>query len=418
MKKFFVSVGLAAAGTTGLHAAYSPDIGAMDTPKVWSLSGTLRGFFDDNYTTGSSGRGSFGFEVSPSFGLNIPMQQTEFGLRYTYGLYYYQDRQEQGQDPLDMTHQLDFWLAHAFSERWQTKLQDSFVVAQEPELLAGGTATATPRRVSGSNIANSGVVTLNTDWTRMFSTVFTYQNKFYDYQNSGGTVVNASLAGTLDRIEQLFGLDFQWHLAPLTTLLVGYQYGQVNYTGGEPIAPGFVSKSRDNLSHYAYFGVQHALLANLSISAKAGVQYTDDYNDHTTSFGPYADATLTYTYAPGAYAEIGVTHSRNATDEVAFNVNNGVTLDQESTVVYGSINHKITPKLLATLIGQIQFSTFKGGAINNQTETFFSAGLNLDYAFTQHVSAEVGYNFDHDDSTVAGRSYFRHRIYVGITGNY
>jgi Putative beta-barrel porin 2 len=428
MKKFFVSMGLAAAGTTGLHAAYAPDVTTMDTAKVWSLSGTLRGFFDDNYTTQTTGRGSYGFEFSPSFGLNIPMQQTEIGLRYTFGLYYYQDRQEQDQDPVDMTHQLDFWLAHAFTERWQAKLQDSLVVAQEPELLAGGVATATPRRISGSNVSNSGVISVNTDWTRMFSTVFTYQNKFYDYQNSGGTALNPSYAGTLNRIEQYFSLDFQWHLAPLTTLLVGYEYEQVNYTGDEVIGAFqpvsgpitiYHSNSRDNFSHIAYLGAQHAILPNLSISAEAGVQYTDDYNDNSTSLGPYANATLTYTYTPGAYAEIGVTDSRNATDEVSVNANNGsITLDQESTVVYGSINHNITPKLLATLIGQIQFSDFNGGAINNQSETFYSVGLNLNYNFTQHVSAEIGYNFDHDDSTVAGRSYFRHRVYVGITGTY
>jgi uncharacterized protein (PEP-CTERM system associated) len=128
---------------------------------------------------------------------------------------------------------------------------------------------------------------------------------------------------------------------------------------------------------------------------------------------------LTYTYAPGAYAEIGVTDSRNATDEVTVSANNGsLTLDEESTLVYGSINHNITPKLLATLIGQIQLSNFEGGSIAGQAETLYSAGLNLNYNFTQHVSAEVGYNFDHDDSTVAGRSYFRHRVYIGITGTY
>ena len=27
---------------------------------------------------------------TPSFGLNLPLQQTEIGLQYTYGLYYYQ----------------------------------------------------------------------------------------------------------------------------------------------------------------------------------------------------------------------------------------------------------------------------------------------------------------------------------------
>jgi hypothetical protein len=430
MKKFFVSMGLAAAGTTGLHADYAPDIAPMDTPKVWSLSGTLRGFYDDNYTTTPVAQGSYGFEVSPSFGLNIPMQQTEFGLRYTYGLYYYQERLEQDQDPVDQTHQLDFWLAHAFSENWNAKLEDSFVMAQEPELLAQGSATAIPFRVDGNNIANSGVLTVNTDWTRRFSTVFTYQNKFFDYENSGGTALDPSLAGTLNRIEQYFSLDFQWHVAPLTTLLIGYEYEQVNYTGGEAIAefeptPSgpltiYRSSSRDNYSHIGYVGVQDAILPNLNISAEVGAQYTDDYNDNNaTSLGPYVNATLTYTYTPGAYAEMGVNVTRNATDEVSVNPNNGsLTLDEQSTLIYASINHNITPKLLATLIGQIQFSTYNGGAIDNDAETLYSVGLNLNYNFTQHVSAEVGYNFDHDDSSVAGRSYIRNRVYVGVTGTY
>ena len=50
MKKFFVSVGLIAAGTASLQAAYAPVWDSM-AASMWSVSGTLRGFYDDNYTT-------------------------------------------------------------------------------------------------------------------------------------------------------------------------------------------------------------------------------------------------------------------------------------------------------------------------------------------------------------------------------
>ena len=57
------------------------------------MAASLRGFYDDNYTTAHTGKqGSLGFEVNPSFNLNLPLQQTEIGLRYNYGLYYYQKR--------------------------------------------------------------------------------------------------------------------------------------------------------------------------------------------------------------------------------------------------------------------------------------------------------------------------------------
>ena len=122
MKKLFVSVGLIAAGTAGLHAAYAPDLGPMSATKLWAVTGTLRGFYDDNYNTASSGpskRDSIGFEVSPELDFNIALQQTELGMRYTYGMYYYQDRENLGQNPIDQSHQFDLWVDHAFTERWQ-----------------------------------------------------------------------------------------------------------------------------------------------------------------------------------------------------------------------------------------------------------------------------------------------------------
>ncbi|MGA2028734.1 MAG: hypothetical protein ABSG87_01490, partial [Verrucomicrobiota bacterium] len=120
MRKIAFSVGLAAVGTVALHAQ---DSSSMQTSKIWSLSGTLRGFYDDNYNTAPAGsplrRSSIGFEVSPSFGLDIPLEQTDFGLRYTYGLYYYQDRQDIGANPIDQSDQGDVWLSHSFNENWQ-----------------------------------------------------------------------------------------------------------------------------------------------------------------------------------------------------------------------------------------------------------------------------------------------------------
>ena len=62
-------MGLAAAGTASLQAAYAPDLGPLSSTKVWNISATLRGFYDDNYDTANdyyNPRGSYGIEVSPS----------------------------------------------------------------------------------------------------------------------------------------------------------------------------------------------------------------------------------------------------------------------------------------------------------------------------------------------------------------
>ena len=136
MKKLFVSLGLIAAGTASLQGAYAPDWNSTEA-SMWSVSGTLRGFYDDNYQTASSNakKGSFGFEFSPQLELNVPLQQTEVGVRYTYGLYYYQEREDLNQNPIDQSHQFDLWVDHAFTERGQARVQYSFVMGHEPELI-------------------------------------------------------------------------------------------------------------------------------------------------------------------------------------------------------------------------------------------------------------------------------------------
>jgi hypothetical protein len=406
----------------------------METSKMWSVSGTLRGFYDDNYNTQPSGpskRDSFGFEVSPSLNLNVPLQQTELGLRYTYGLYYYQDRESLGEKPVDQTHQLDLWVDHAFTERWDAKVQDSLVVAQDPQLLSGGGAL---QRAAGNNIQNSGSIALNTQWTRLVGTTLSYQNNFYDYQQSGGNTtppfLTPSFAGTLNRLENNITLNVNWLLQPTLSAFVGYQFGLINYTANEPIAfnpnnPSApqMSDSRDSMSQFVYVGAQYTPLDNLSLAAQAGIQYADYYNpapglSSNSQLSPYAKLSGTYTYLPGSYVQLGFTQSRSATDVVAPTGNGQVTEDQESSVVYATLNHQITPRLTGNLIGQVQYLTFNEGTFNNQSETWYSLGLNLAYSFNPHVSAEIGYNFDDLTSRVPGQEYERNRVYLGVTGTY
>jgi hypothetical protein len=425
MKKFFVSVGLIAAGTASLHAAYAPDWNSRSA-SMWSVSGTLRGFYDDNYQTASSGSkiGSYGVEVSPQVALNVPLQQTELGMRYIYGLYYYQTREQLGQNPFDQTHQLDLWVDHAFTEHWQARVQDSFVIGQEPELLDPNTSVT--RRVDGNNVRNTGTLTLHTDWTRLFSTELGYQNSFYDYEDSGGNSVEPSLAGLLNRIEQSAWLNLQWKVRPETMVVVGGNFGLANYTADEQIAfvpmlgKFYYSQNRDNRSYIGYVGFQHVFLPNLSVNAQGGVQYTETYNDplSSPSLAPYAVMSAIYTYASGSYAQVGFTESQNATDVVAPDAQGRITQYQQSSTVYASINQKLTPKLMGTVIGRWQHSVFNEGLYNNMAEDYYSLGLNLSYSFTPHFSGEAGYNFDDVHSQAAGDSYTRNRVYLGITAAY
>ena len=153
---------------------------------------------------------------------------------------------------------------------------------------------------------------------------------------------------------------------------------------------------------------------------RAGVQYTEYYNDPaaTSSLGPYADASLVYTYAPGSYAQIGFTELRNATDQVGVDSAGHITQDQESSVVYASINQPLTSKLTGSLVGHYQHSIYHDGQFGNQASDFYNLGINLNYAFTSNFSTEVGYNFDYYTSPVPDTSFTRNRIYMGLSASY
>src|SRR6185312_9006434 len=174
-----------------------------------------------------------------------------------------------------------------------------------------------------------------------------------------------------------------------------------------------------NYSHYVDVGVQHSFLENLSGHAKVGIQYTTYFNNPaaSSSLGPYADMGLVYTYAPGSYAQLGFTQSRNATDTVSVDSGGKITQDQESSVIYASINHPLTSKLMGSLVGHYQYSIYNQGSFNNQSASFYNVGVNLTYNFSRHFSSELGYNFDYYTSP-AGGNYSRNRIYLGFTASY
>ena len=137
MNRKIVTLGVAAFGVVGLQAA--------DAGKVWEVTGSLRGFYDDNYTTSpeAAAEESWGIEVSPGINLTIGEgTDLEFSAGYAFGMRYYEDRET---DNEDYGHELGISLSKAFSNTSLLQLSDSFVIAQEPEILNGGTPHRVPR---------------------------------------------------------------------------------------------------------------------------------------------------------------------------------------------------------------------------------------------------------------------------------
>lgn len=416
---------MAALGVASLQAAHVPgELSSMETSKPWSISASLRGFYDDNYTTSPKNvpggtPSSFGFEVSPSASVNLPMDQTFVGLSYIYSMRYYDDRADHKADHM---HQFNAKLDHAFSERFKVEVSDSLVIAQEPTVI-DTSVISVPLRTDGDNLRNTGRIDFTAQLTRLLGLQIGYANTYYDYDQDGPE----SRSALLDRMEHLGSLNLRWQVMPQTVGVLGYQYGIVDYTSDEfSIAPGFDSlgnptpgvsaKERDNRSHYLYVGADHNFNSQLNASVRVGGQYVDYHRRGDDIISPYADLNLTYSYLPGSYLQGGFRHQRNQTDfPGAFD---NLTLDQESSSVYASVNHKITPRLTGSVLAQYQHSEFNGGPFDGQADEFFIVGINFAYRFNPHLLAEAGYNYDKLNSDLPDRGYSRNRAYVGLRATF
>jgi hypothetical protein len=454
MKKLFASVGLVAIGAASAHAQYAPGLTPLEMSKAWSVSAELRGFYDDNYLTLPKGLAehSWGTEISPSASVNHSVQDTLFSASYMYDLRWYEDH-----SVTDQAHEFNGRLEHEFSDRFKLSINESFVVAQEPNVI-DSTVVSSPLRIEGNNVRNTGQLDFSVELTKLLDLHMGYANTVYAYQQHEGDVFGypaspttglatqgvgvvgtpfvPSRSAALDRMEQLATIDLRWKATPGTTGIFGYQYEHVDYTSPEDIiypstvnipaynivaGPGVRSNARNEDDHFAFIGADHSFTPNLNGSIRAGAEYVDYYNYHTSRLSPYVDANLTWQYTPLSSAQVGVKHIHNSTDVTGAST---PVLDTDATAVYASVNHKITDQFTVNAMGQAQYSTFVGGdyygqgSINGRGEDFYVLGINLAYHFNPWFMTEAGYNYSKLNSDVGGRGYTRNMVYLGFRASY
>jgi hypothetical protein len=366
------------------------------------------------------------------------VENTLMSASYIYDMRWYENH-----SATDQSHQFNGRLEHEFSERYKLSLSESFVIAQEPTVIAADQTTAEPLRVEGNNVRNTGQADFTAGLTKDFDLHLGYGNTIYHYQQTGVqlygipgtalTVPEPSRSALLDRMEQLATVDLRWKATPETTGILGYQYGHTEYTSPEYIiypgadavpataAPGFRSGIRNSDSHFVFVGADESFTPTLNGSIRAGGEYVDYYNSHDSRISPYVDASLTDQYMPGCSGQLGVKHIHNSTD-VAGSIGTSFNpvLDEQSTAIYISDSHKLTERITATVLGQAQLSTFDGGGsgYDGKSEDFYILQINLAYHFSPWFMTEAGYNFSKLKSDLPDRTYTRDFMYLGLRATY
>lgn len=428
MKRLITCAGLAAVGVATIEAQ---PVGEPSASKPWSVSAKVRGFYDDNYNTAPNNPSpgypyqkaeSWGFSVAPSIGANLIREQTTLGVKYNFDLRWYEARQN---NDLDMYHSATVNLAHQISERYRVELYDNFVYSDEPSVFGTSAAPDVFVRTKGNNLRNYGGIGFYGSFTEHWGYRLGYENTYYNYSEDG----DGSRSALLDRIENKVTLDFRRLIQPTTTALVGYSFQDVDYTGDSYlIVPAYappgsdipMSDYRNSRNHFAFLGLDHDFTTQLNAQLRAGAQFADYYNAEEEYVVPYADATLAYKYAEGSQVQLGVKHGLTSTDVgVDYNLS-GVTLAAESTTLYAGLNHRITPKLTATVRGQWSMMDYRGTGVgyDGQTDNYYSADVSLIYTLNQYFAFDAGYLFDRLDSDIPNRTFDRNRAYLGVRATY
>jgi hypothetical protein len=427
MKRICASIGLAAIGVASIQSAHGQSV---DPSRSWGASVALRGFYDDNVNSTANGLESFGFEVSPALSFVLPLEQTYIAGSYAYDYKWYDEVINGSSGHDDQTHTFAAQLRHSFTERLVMSVQDSFVIGQEPDMLrVENSALGTFQRIPGDNMRNYGSVVFSAQLTRPFGIEVGYANALYNYADDSDFGESARM----DRIEHVAHIDGRWTIQRDTVGIVGYQFSLVDYTADLPVgyalfsSPPYVrtldSSSRNSLSHYAYVGLEHTFRPDLMGNIKGGARYSDYYNapSQDTTLSPYFQGSLRWTYAKESFLNVGVSYDLSSTDQYSYSVSDqSITVGANSFVVYASLTHRILPNLFGSLAGNYQNSAFVGGTYDQKSQDYYSFGVNLEYRFNRHVSANVGYGYDqlHSDPGVAQESFERNRVYVGATVTY
>src|SRR5262245_58937849 len=251
MKKFIASASLAALGAASVQAAYAPDLSPQEKSKAWSISGVLRGFYDDNPTASvkADKQESWGIQLSPSLAVNLALDQTLIGFSYTYDMRWYEARES---DSADHSHRVNFKLNHIITERYKLDVSDTFNYAQEAELQGIVSNPTGTLRNELSYAHNNGRLGFTAEVTPIVAVVAEYHNDFWDYQQHG----NGSLSAALDRIEHLFSITGRWQAMPNTVGLLTYSYAVIDHTSDDSLYTyaQIDSEIRDANSHFISVG--------------------------------------------------------------------------------------------------------------------------------------------------------------------
>jgi len=373
-----------------LRAVYAP-LPEQNLGKEWTVALRVGVSHDSNIFGAQSGAiGSMVYEASPRIGFAGSLSDQTFAeCAYELTVDHYADRP--GEKTLD-SHEFSARLAHAFNSTTNVDLSDQYDIAKNPESLLAGLPVNTDqsykRNQLDARFAASPVP--------KFGAVVKFRSVNFDYDN-------ATLADSLNRTENLYGLEGTYEVVPEMKAVAEYRHEDINYqTDGS---------TKDKNTDFAMGGVDYAVAKKFSFSGRLGGEWRNRSSEANTT-APYAEFSAKYDYAERSFLAAGYVYTFEETSNIAkyddTHVNRFFVNLQHafSALIVGSASVTYEPSLL---IGRRGIS----GDVN---ETTVRVGLALTWLPTEHWAVSASYDRDDVNSDDPARGQERDR--VGVSAGY
>lgn len=379
---------------TAPASAPAPAMGTdtSENTKFYTISASLREGYDDNIFTARSNKvGSFTTDISPTFLVDFPMDNSDFSARYTFDATYFQNRSG---DQFDLNHEFSARYNHSFSERYNLDLRELFRYSTEPSLLD---STGTLFR-DGAYISNVAAAEFTAQWTPLVGTVTTYTNTLYDYQDKSIAIEQNFLENTVNQ-------DLRFAIQPTYTLVFGGIYDGIDYD--------HISRGYNNYT--GNVGIDWQALPSILVGARFGGTVTDADNVGTST-SPYVSLTVNWRLGERSSLDFGYLHNVVPTDVVT-------ATGQEADRINAKFSYDITPSITTHLEGIYTHSDYTSdlilpGTISDFTEDVVAIDTGFAYHFNKNFDFDGGYTFSNVSSQLTFREYTRNQVYVGIRGTY
>jgi hypothetical protein len=375
-----------------VRAVYAP-IPEQDQGKDLTISVSGGISYDSNIFGGATDPiSSTVFEFSPQIAYNVSLtDQTFVSASYTLTL---DDITNRPGDKLLDSHTLNLRAAHAFTKETVLDLNNTVMLARNPQSLLNGVPLNTDQSFAREQFDGH----LTAPLSPKASIDIKARSAYTKYRNS-------VLGRMLDRVENLYGVAGDYAVLPEVKAVAEYRHQDVYY-----MKEGVESKNKQ--SDYVMGGFDYAVAKKLTVSGRLGAEWRRRVHQNDAT-APFVEFSGRYDYAEKSFITGGYGYSFDeASDPTRF-------FDEKVARYFVNVEHALTPLIVASLSADIEPAELQGrpdAGQRNINETARRFGAALTYLLRKNWSISLTYDRDSVSSEDPSRATNRDRY--GVTATY